>query len=925
MRLLYEGNCKDAAVSERGNTAKKSGILFDCIFYKMKGEGIVLIHTHWRKVWIATLAVLLLLPLLTPAQPTVSAADGDTAVLNTGFEDGTAMSWYGRGGVEQLKVIPAAAHSGQYGLAITGRTQSWHGPQLDIKPVLEKGQNYTISAWLKLPDGEPSTSVSMSVQQSTYGGNEYKQLTSQTVAAGTWTELKADYTLPDHLDGAALYFEASSSATASFDLDDVTIKPATVQEPEPIQQDIPSLKDVYAKDFKIGSALLVSEIADPNGPGAQLLKKHFNMLTAGNELKWDATEPQEGKFDFTRADQIVKFALDNGMDFRGHTLAWHSQTPDWVFHDDKGNLVSKEVLLQRLKRHIDTVVGRYKGKIGTWDVVNEVIDPSQPNGLRNSLWYQIAGEEYIEKAFIYAHEADPAAKLFINDYNTEEPAKRDALYSLIKRLQAKGIPVDGVGHQMHISITSPSTAAVDAMFSKFADLGIQQEVTELDMSVYSNDTDSWQTFPVDQQIRQAYRYRDMMNVFLKYKDQINAIIFWGKDDGNTWLTTFPTVRNNWPLLFDAKLQAKYAYWALVDPSKVPIEPKKVVASQGNAKIDGVMEQDWNRASLIPVLRPDGSKAGDFRLLWDANNLYLLADVNDTTVNGKDSITVYMKNANSDQPDSYEMKRSGAQNNAKWAYRSTRTSTGYRIEAKLPASGNRIGTERLLDLVLADYKGNQPTRTYWSDTTGAQATQTADYGRITLQQGPQVAKAIKGTLTIDGKVDTIWQKAPAITTSRQVSGTGGSTAQVRTMWDGERLYILAEVKDKLLSASSANAYEQDSIEIFVDPNQGRTPYFEPGDDGQYRINYKGVQSVNPADQTNRLKSAAEVIPGGYRIEASIDWPKDAKPPVAGQWIGFDIQVNNDDTGNGKRDTVTIWNDLSGQSYQNTAGYGLLQLQ
>ncbi len=906
-------------------TRQRNAASFFSMHNKRKEEGIVLVHTHWRKVFMITLAVLLLLPLLTPAERSARAAD-DGAVLNAGFEDGTAMGWYGRGGVEELTATAAAAHSGSYGLEIKGRTQSWHGPQHELTPVLEKGRSYTISAWLRLPEGAPSTAISMSVQQSTYGkDNEYKALTSQTISADKWTELKADYVLTDSLDSAALYFEAGSSASASFYLDDVVIQPTPVKEPISIQKDIPSLKDVYAKDFKIGSALLVSEIADPNGPDAQLLEKHFNMLTAGNELKWDATEPKEGQFDFTRADKIVKFALDHGMEFRGHTLAWHSQTPDWVFHDDKGNLVSKEVLLQRLKKHIDTVMGRYKGKIGTWDVVNEVIDPSGPNGLRNSLWYQIAGEEFIEKAFIYAHEADPNAKLFINDYNTEEPAKRDALYALIKRLQAKGIPVDGVGHQMHISTSYPSTAAVDAMFSKFADLGIQQEVTELDMSVYSNDTDSWQTFPEDQQIRQAYRYRDMMNVFLKHRDQITAVIFWGKDDGNTWLTTFPTVRNNWPLLFDAQLQAKYAYWALVDPSKVPIEPKQAKASQGTAKIDARMEQEWNRSARIPVTKPDGTEAGSFRLMWDAKNVYVLADVNDTAVNGKDSVTVYVSNGKDAKPDSYTMQRSGAQNNAKWAYRSARTDTGYRIEARLPVANNQLGRELAIDLVLSDYKGNQPTRIYWSDTTGAQNSSTANYGKVTLEQGPQIAAAIKGTPTIDGDVDTSWQKATTFTTSRQVVGTGGSVAQVRTMWDKDRLYILAEVKDKLLSASSPNAYEQDSIEIFVDPNLGRTPYFEPGDDGQYRINYKGVESVNPADQKTRLKSVAKVIPGGYRIEASIDWPKGVTAPTAGQWVGFDIQVNNDDTGNGKRDTVMIWNDTTGQSYQNTAGYGLLQLQ
>lgn len=361
-----------------------------------------------------------------------------------------------------------------------------------------------------------------------------------------------------------------------------------IADPDPtaiaIQPDIPSLKDVFAGYFKLGTAIPVNGITPQYGPDVQLLIKHFNSLTAENELKWDATEPQEGQFDFTRADPIVAFARDNGIGLRGHTLVWHSQTPDWVFRDEEGNPVSKEVLFARMKQHIKTVAGRYKGQIYAWDVVNEVLEPGDhiAGGLRNSLWYQIAGEEYIEKAFIYAREADPNAKLFINDYNTNIPDKRQDLYDLIKRLKDKGIPVDGVGHQTHIGIAYPSVQELDDMITAFRDLGIEQQITELDMSIYTNDAEAYDTFPLELQIRQANRYQAIFDVFRKHKDEVNSVTLWGKDDGNTWLRTFPVNRNNWPLLFDERLQAKYAYWALVDPARVPEEAKQDADSAANA-------------------------------------------------------------------------------------------------------------------------------------------------------------------------------------------------------------------------------------------------------------------------------------------------------------------------------------------------------
>jgi endo-1,4-beta-xylanase len=845
--------------------------------------------------------------------------------LVTDFEDGTVQGWNGRGGVEVLSASAAAAHTGSFGLSVDGRTQGWNGPQHDVTPLMIVGKTYTISAWLRLPEGTPDAAVSMTIQRTAGGTNNYEGIGTAAVKAGSWVKLEGEYKLASAADTVSVYFEASANPTLPFYVDDFLIRRNSDQEPVVIEDGIPSLKDIYANYFRLGTAFTVPEIADPNGPDAQLIKKHFNSVTPGNELKWDATEPQDGQFNFTRSDSAVQFAVDNGIAVRGHTLVWHSQTPDWVFHDADGNLAGKELLLQRLKRHIDTVVGRYKGKMYAWDVVNEVIDPSQPGGMRNSLWYQIAGEEFIEKAFIYAHEADPGAKLFINDYNTHDALKRQYLHDLIKRLKAKGIPVDGVGHQMHINIQSPSVQVMEDSINTFTDLGIEQQITEMDMSSYTNDADSWNSFPSELALKQAYRYRDIFEMFKRHKDQITAVIFWGKDDANSWLRSFPVTRKNWPLLFDERLRAKPAYWGVADPSKLPVEIQRVNAAQGKADIDGQTEEVWDPAPVAPILK-NGETAAKFKAIWNTDRLYLTVDVLDSSVNGNDSVELFIDGNNgkttSYEADDkhYEFRRSGANPDKSASYKTKKLDGGYRIEASVPLQGASLGKEIGFDLRLRDRNGENLTLLSWNDATGSQDTDTSKFGILTLGEGSRLTEATRGTAIIDGVIDAAWKDAKEIVTDRWVAGTSGSKAKVRTLWNNGKLYVLAEVADTLLSKQSPNVWEQDSIEIFIDRNNAKTDYFE-ADDGQYRINFDNEVSLNPVSLQGTLVSATKRTAVGYVVEAEIALP--GGPPIAGDIIGFDMQVNNDEDGNGSRDSVAIWNDTSGQSFQSTSSYGLLK--
>jgi endo-1,4-beta-xylanase len=492
--------------------------------------------------------------------PPAQAAEPVVVISNT-FEDGTVQSWTPRAD-EAVANSTAAAHAGTHSLLVTGRTRTWEGPTLNVLSTMQKGTSYTLSVWVRLAAGEAATQARLSVERRLATVANYDQVVGNTnVSNGAWTQLTGSYTLANDADFVTVYVE-TASGTPSLHIDDFTMSyvPAT-----PIQTNIPSLKTVLAGDFPVGAAIGLPQTL---GERARLLTKHFSQVTPGNAMKWDATEPTEGAFRYADADAIVAFAKANGLRVRGHTLVWHNQTPAWVFTDAAGQpmtatAANKTLLLARLEAHIRAVAGRYANDLYAWDVVNEVIDENQADGLRRSTWYNITGLDYIRTAFRVARQVAPNAKLYINDFNTNVPAKRDKLFALVQQLKAEGVPVDGVGHQMHSNVDWPSAADTDAMIAKFIPLGVLQEITEMDVSIYTNSGESFPTPPADRLTRQADRYKALFDVYRKYKANLASVTLWGIADDDTWLDTFPVARKDAPLLFDVSLQAKAAYWSLV--------------------------------------------------------------------------------------------------------------------------------------------------------------------------------------------------------------------------------------------------------------------------------------------------------------------------------------------------------------------------
>ncbi|HEY1095380.1 MAG TPA: endo-1,4-beta-xylanase [Glycomyces sp.] len=695
-----------------------------------------------------------------------AAQDEGTVVYASDFADGTVGDWTPRGPVT-LAVQDGA-------LLTTGRTADWNGPALDLTGIVAPGGVYEISLDVRLADGSAGDKVSATVQRDAGGTSSYDSVVYQAAASTTWTTLSGQYSIASAADALTFYVE-SPTPEASYLIDNVAVTELT---PPGVDPNIPSLKDVLADDFRIGAAI---DARDLIGPSGELLSKHFNQITAENHMKPEAIQPTEGTFTFDAADELLQYAEANGMETYGHTILWHGQTPDWWFtypagHPKAGEPLGssdedRQIMLARLEAHTKALAEHFGDRIWAWDVVNETISDNAAEVYRNSRWYQIfQGPEYISEAFRITREQFDAVgatdvKLFINDYGTDNPAKRDNLYNLVATMRANGVPVDGVGHQTHISLNTP-ISNIEASIDKFAGLGVLQAVTELDVSIGA--PVEGVEFPELQArlVEQGHYYRDLF-AMLRTKD-LQSVTVWGLHDGRSWLRGFNGTRPlESPLPFDDDLQAKWAYWGIVDPTRLPEIPE--------------------------------------------------------------------------EPE-------------------------------------------------------------------------PEYARV------QVPLA-KTAPVIDGVEDKAWKKAATVATGVTVEGSAdGAKADVSLMWDEDAIYALFEVTDPELDATSVNPWEQDSVEVFLNP--GNTKEGGYGDaDGQYRVSFGNAVSLGGnGPDAGAITSAATVTSTGYTVEIAIALADGQG--VVGAEHGLDLQVN-DATG-GVRTAAHTWYDPTGQSWSTNKNWGIAEL-
>lgn len=763
----------------------------------------------------------------------------------------------------------------------------------------------------------------------------------------------------------------NAGSGSAISLVSVTVETDTTPKTPPeIEQNIEDWKksvtssDALGENAIAGTGIMLDEIKD--NTLMDLVEKHFNAVTFGNELKPDAlfnyqleksvktkTVQFDGQdlevpvvnnagdsLDFSRADAMVDKILewnaahpDRKIRIRGHVLVWHSQTPEWFFHENydiSKPYVDKATMNRRLEWYISSVFDHYFGEAANkkydglfygWDVVNEAVigntyrtdkvNPAESldeirHGNNSSWWHVYQSNEFIINAFKYANKYAPSdVELYYNDFGETDNIKSEGIIQLISDVKsAQGTRLDAFGMQAHYSVDSFSAAQFKTVAKKYAEAAGKVQLTELDFqasAAYKSGAASKES----EYTKMAYCHKQLFDAAKDLKKNgtnVAGITVWGVIEPNSWLHSQSNVgggadgSRQCPLLFDGKYKAKPAYWAYVDATRLePLIQDIVVAEQKGDTISGTeysFSDDYTQAAFIPT--------------WDKDGLNVLVSVKDATINDTDEVTVYVDETNSAgdvTPVKKTVKRSEAQ----------AVEGGYCATIKVPMTDLKVAKTIGMDVKVM----NNDKAVSFNDLKEMQETSSKYYAKATLKPG--VEKATKATVKIDGEADREWDKAVAIPLTINLGAS--VTADAKVLWDDENLYVYATVKDPVLNKASGEAYQQDSLEVFIDENNAKTESYDD-DDKQYRINYVNEHSFNGKKcLEDNVQSVAKETGDGYVIEAAFKWT-DIKPKK-GDRIGLEFQINDADA-SGTRIGTLSWNDETGMGWSKSSVYGTIEL-
>ncbi|GAB2485637.1 hypothetical protein GCM10008929_08010 [Alkalibacterium psychrotolerans] len=715
----------------------------------------------YKRVKKISVFVMLLFVLNVPME-IVSAND---SLVFENFEE-NSHGFEPRGDDEVVERTTEEAHSGDYSLRVTGRTENWNGPSVRVDEHLEAGREYAVSVWVKLIDSS-RTDLKLSTQIGDGGGASYQTIDTQTVSSDEWVQLTGSYRYDSLGDGyVSVYVESDSHPTVDFLIDQFELSVEGGEEDVAVETELEPLKDIYEDHFLIGNAVSMNEM---DGQRLDLLTHHHNLVTAENAMKPEYTYNTMREFDFSSQMRLVERIKEEGLALHGHVLVWHQQSPEWL-HSEAGELLSREEALQNMYTHIEETIVQYGDSVIAWEVVNEAINdnPGDPENwrftLRRSDWYNAIGDDYLELAYTRAREVLDEngwtdVKLYYNDYNDDNQNKATAIYYMIKEINenyAQDNPgellIDGVGMQGHYN-SGTSVNNVRMSIERFRELGIEIGVTELDIT-----TASTGELSEEEEIAQALLYAELFSLYKEHSDVISRVTFWGLSDSTSWRSE----RN--PLLFDGDLRAKEAYFAVANPeeylarhsNQAEMDRREGQALYGTPDRTGGLDDIWEQAEVLSIdryqLAWQGAQ-GVGRVLWDEDNLYVLIDVTTSSIDvsaeepwEQDSVEVFLEESN-DQAESYltgtshfRVNTEGVESVGDWTENemdSTRvfeTNEWYSVELAIPwvtlspSAGDSVG----FDLQINDAQsGSRESVAAWNDLSGQGYQNPSVFGELIL--------------------------------------------------------------------------------------------------------------------------------------------------------------------------------------------------
>lgn len=920
---------------------------------------------------------------------------GENIIDNGDFSNQDFSSWSASKGDATITAEPVE-NGADIGVTTCGAITRSQDPSKsyecfaqDITENVSEGEEYEFSFWAKLSDdyNKELKDSQKTVQFQPYyengdGKQEYDTTglisgtSAQILEAGKWTKFEGTYKIPSGAKKVVIrileqgnWQEPGSCIMGKYYVANVSMKKITKPKPE-IEENIPDWKASVTESLGTGSiagtAIMSSEISDDTLMA--LVKKHFNAVTFGNELKPDAlfnyqigqsvdstTITFQGKelkvpvvndkqenLDFSRADAMLDKILEwnnanpnDKIRVRGHVLVWHSQTPEWFFHEDYDvakPYADKETMNRRLEWFIFSVFDHYFGKAANgkydglfygWDVVNEAVNgntyrddkvisdasdtsTSDTRHGSNSMWWRVyKSNEFIINAFKYANKYAPKnVELYYNDFGETDNTKCEGIVKLINDVKsADGTRLDAFGMQAHYNVDGFSAAQFKSVAKKYAQAAGKVQLTELDFKA-SSTYDGTAATKESEYTKMAYCHKNLYEAIKALKKEgtnVSGITVWGVIEPNSWLHSQSDLGGGasgsaqCPLLFDGNYKAKPAYWAYVDATKLqPAIQKVTITEAKDGNIAGetyTIDQGEVQAEFIPV--------------WDADGLTVQVKVKDTTVNDADAVTVYVdpKNSASDiTPHKVTVARTAA----------AAIAGGYQATVKVSMKNLKVAQQISLDVVV----NNDGETGSFNDLTGKQESSSKYYAVATMKPG--IEKIPYGTISVDADADAAWGNAVNIPLT--INKGSEASANAKVLWDDDNLYVYATVKDAALDKTGAQTHEQDSLEVFIDEDNGKTASYGE-DDKQYRINYNNEQSFNGKKcLAENVKSATKTIDGGYVVEAAFKWT-DIKP-ANGTKIGLEFQIN--DAKDGKRIGTLSWYDETGMGWSGSNVYGTVEL-